>query len=62
MDSPVILVMPGANMLPRQPASQGSKLHASAPIWFFRPKLKRSEHQTAFLGNLSHRYEAKISW
>ncbi|MNP32356.1 hypothetical protein D3C76_1255320 [compost metagenome] len=42
MDSPVIWVMPGANMLPRQPASQESKLHASAPTWVFRPKLKRS--------------------
>ncbi|PMZ86125.1 hypothetical protein C1X61_24480 [Pseudomonas sp. FW215-T2] len=28
----------GANTLPRQPASQGSKLHASAPAWVFCPK------------------------
>ncbi|QAY83026.1 hypothetical protein CUN61_03175 [Pseudomonas arsenicoxydans] len=27
----------GANTLPRQPASQGSKLHASAPAWVFCP-------------------------
>ncbi|KAA0973685.1 hypothetical protein FQ187_29245 [Pseudomonas sp. ANT_J28] len=27
----------GANTLPRQPASQGSKLHASAPPWVFCP-------------------------
>ncbi|AXP06557.1 hypothetical protein DZG01_27770 [Pseudomonas fluorescens] len=28
----------GANTLPRQPASQGSKLHASAPAWVFCTK------------------------
>ncbi|PWB37707.1 hypothetical protein DCO47_03085 [Pseudomonas sp. NDM] len=28
----------GANTLPRQPASQGSKLHASAPAWVFCAK------------------------
>ncbi|PKH83988.1 hypothetical protein CXF97_04870 [Pseudomonas sp. Choline-02u-1] len=28
----------GANTLPRQPASQGSKLHASAPAWVFCPE------------------------
>ncbi|KAB0505251.1 hypothetical protein F7R14_12205 [Pseudomonas lini] len=29
----------GANTLPRQPASQGSKLHASAPPWVFCPNI-----------------------
>ncbi|MSU95491.1 hypothetical protein C1X35_13290 [Pseudomonas sp. FW306-1C-G01A] len=29
----------GANTLPRQPASQGSKLHASAPAWVFCPNI-----------------------
>ncbi|EIK70111.1 hypothetical protein PflQ8_0381 [Pseudomonas fluorescens Q8r1-96] len=28
----------GANTLPWQPASQGSKLHASAPAWVFCTK------------------------
>ncbi|EJL03987.1 hypothetical protein PflQ2_5347 [Pseudomonas fluorescens Q2-87] len=28
----------GANTLPRQPASQGSNLHASAPAWVFCTK------------------------
>ncbi|ASE20068.1 hypothetical protein D3X12_06600 [Pseudomonas protegens] len=32
----------GANTLPWQPASQGSKLHASAPRWVFCPKITLS--------------------
>ncbi|PYY89742.1 hypothetical protein DNK59_06525 [Pseudomonas sp. TKO26] len=30
----------GANTLPWQPASQGSKLHASALRWVFCPKIR----------------------
>jgi hypothetical protein len=37
----------GANTLPRQPASQGSKLHASAPPWVFCPKFTLIEVQKA---------------
>ncbi|TVT83326.1 hypothetical protein FPT12_13340 [Pseudomonas sp. H3(2019)] len=29
----------GANTLPWQPASQGSKLHASAPTWVYCPNI-----------------------
>jgi hypothetical protein len=36
----------GANTLPRQPASQGSKLHASAPPWVFCPKFTLMELQS----------------
>ncbi|PVZ58759.1 hypothetical protein C9422_12065 [Pseudomonas sp. B1(2018)] len=50
----------GANTLPRQPASQGSKLHASAPAWVFCPnftpvrrkstiKLKIPPYNVAFI-------------
>ncbi|POA47995.1 hypothetical protein C1893_12890 [Pseudomonas sp. MPR-ANC1] len=36
----------GADSLPRQPASQGSKLHASAPAWVFCPKFTLIKVQT----------------
>ncbi|CDF97235.1 hypothetical protein BN844_4748 [Pseudomonas sp. SHC52] len=35
---PVDVSDAGANTLPWQPASQGSKLHASAPAWVFCTK------------------------
>ncbi|TFB41578.1 hypothetical protein E3W21_10520 [Pseudomonas sp. F01002] len=37
----------GANTLPRQPASQGSKLHASAPPWVFCPNFSLIKVQSA---------------
>ncbi|APC16442.1 hypothetical protein BLL42_12130 [Pseudomonas frederiksbergensis] len=37
----------GANTLPWQPASQGSKLHASAPTWVFCPNITLTKVQSA---------------
>ncbi|MVV48635.1 hypothetical protein EJA72_10340 [Pseudomonas sp. PB120] len=39
----------GANTLPRQPASQGSKLHASAPPWVLCPNFTLIKAQSAFM-------------
>ncbi|KAB0511458.1 hypothetical protein F7R05_21725 [Pseudomonas koreensis] len=43
----------GADTLPRQPASQGSKLHASAPPWVFCPKFTLAAVQSAIKGKIS---------
>ncbi|POA20717.1 hypothetical protein C1886_08045 [Pseudomonas sp. FW300-N1A1] len=47
MDSPWNVGDAGANTLPRQPASQGSKLHASAPTWVFCPNITLIKAQIA---------------
>ncbi|OOV99584.1 hypothetical protein MF4836_04955 [Pseudomonas sp. MF4836] len=51
----------GANTRPRQPASQGSKLHASAPTWVFCPKLTHIKVQSAVFGKIAHRNVALIN-
>ncbi|PAM83597.1 hypothetical protein CES87_11595 [Pseudomonas sp. ERMR1:02] len=43
----------GANTLPRQPASQGSKLHASAPAWVFCPNFTLIDVQRVFKRKIS---------
>jgi hypothetical protein len=43
----------GADTLPRQPASQGSKLHASAPAWVFCPKFTLLMEQIARKAKIS---------
>ncbi|AVX92221.1 hypothetical protein FCH79_18195 [Pseudomonas koreensis] len=43
----------GADTLPRQPASQGSKLHASAPAWVFCPNFTLSKQESAIKAKLS---------
>ncbi|PNA03290.1 hypothetical protein C1X30_17440 [Pseudomonas sp. FW305-BF6] len=43
----------GANTLPRQPASQGSKLHASAPAWVFCPKFTLLKAESALKAKIS---------
>ncbi|NAS97261.1 hypothetical protein B0B36_26140 [Pseudomonas syringae pv. actinidifoliorum] len=50
----------GANILPRQPASQGSNLHASAPCWVFCFKSWLSGDENAPAGKIAHRYGAVI--
>ncbi|SPO64548.1 conserved protein of unknown function [Pseudomonas sp. JV241A] len=53
-------MMPGANSRPRQPASQGSKLHASAPSWDFCPKPKRFRPISQIHGFFLHFKDALI--
>ncbi|QHC99114.1 hypothetical protein PspS04_01535 [Pseudomonas sp. S04] len=43
----------GANTLPRQPASQGSKLHASAPSWVFCPNITLIKVQSVENGKIA---------
>ncbi|OPE57252.1 hypothetical protein BTW15_25710 [Pseudomonas syringae pv. tomato] len=50
----------GASILPRQPASQGSNLHASAPSWVFCFKSRLSGDENASSGKIAHRYGAVI--
>ncbi|OUM06786.1 hypothetical protein BW686_14910 [Pseudomonas syringae] len=45
----------GANTLPRQPASQGSNLHASAPCWVFCLKGGFSGGENASDRKIAHR-------
>ncbi|KPY35400.1 hypothetical protein ALO52_100568 [Pseudomonas syringae pv. primulae] len=48
----------GANTLPRQPASQGSNLHASAPCWVFCLNPGLSGRQMTILRKIAHLYSA----
>ncbi|AVB16967.1 hypothetical protein B7R56_18665 [Pseudomonas savastanoi pv. retacarpa] len=50
----------GANILPRQPASQGSNLHASAPCWVFCFKSRLSGDLNASAEKSTHRYGAAV--
>ncbi|NAO34950.1 hypothetical protein EIG75_19760 [Pseudomonas syringae] len=50
----------GANTLPRQPASQGSNLHASAPCWVFCLKRWFSGGENAPRRKNTHLYGAAI--
>ncbi|AVX26995.1 hypothetical protein DA456_21345 [Pseudomonas syringae pv. atrofaciens] len=50
----------GADTLPRQPASQGSNLHASAPCWVFCLKRRFSGGENAPHGKNTHLYGAAI--
>ncbi|TPG94271.1 hypothetical protein EAH72_17835 [Pseudomonas caspiana] len=51
----------GANTLPRQPASQGSKLHASAPPWVFCPNFTLIKVQSGAMREIAPRNVASIS-
>ncbi|PMU26662.1 hypothetical protein C1X89_06095 [Pseudomonas sp. GP01-A8] len=50
----------GANTRPRQPASQESKLHASAPTWVFCHKNAPIKVQSAETEEIAHRNVALI--
>ncbi|PBP39122.1 hypothetical protein CCL11_21315 [Pseudomonas syringae] len=50
----------GADTLPRQPASQGSNLHASAPCWVFCLKRRFSGGENAPRVKNTHLYGAAI--
>ncbi|NWL18412.1 hypothetical protein DM828_03595 [Pseudomonas umsongensis] len=51
----------GANTLPRQPASQGSKLHASAPPWVFCPNFTLVRRLSTLMRKISPYNVALIS-
>ncbi|ORM48276.1 hypothetical protein B6D51_10185 [Pseudomonas chlororaphis subsp. chlororaphis] len=51
----------GADTLPWQPASQGSKLHASALSWVLCPKLTHSWRYLRQIGKSTHRNVAFLS-
>ncbi|OLF56618.1 hypothetical protein BTN82_01570 [Pseudomonas chlororaphis] len=51
----------GADTLPWQPASQGSKLHASALSWVLCPKLTHFRGCFGQIGKMAHRNVAFLS-